>query len=602
MKKEFLSLVGLLSLLSFLAVFTHQVDADVDYDIDNMKVTAQVNRDGSLTIHRRIYYSFESDAHGVFYTQNLDRKQSLSNIKVRINGKNVVPANNGHQNTYQLTKDGHSYRFKVFHRIDEDQKARVEYSYKILNAITNYKDTAELNFKIIGNGWDTDIDHAQATVLFPGKVKGLQAWAHGPLNGQTQVLPNQGKIVMTVDHLPGDTGVEVHSIFPTTVTSANMNFVNQNKKKAIEKQEADLANEANQRRQRGNFLNIGLLIITVASSVSVIISSFLGKRIGSQPRKWKELAHNYEIPDVSPVTAQILDEAAEPDTKGFTAYLMQLAGKHQIKIEDYRTGIRKKTAYRITMVDNSILEDDLLSFLFKKVGDGKSFTTKDLRQYTSRKLGRKYEKWRDRQYELVEDACFFDTKLEDQRSKRRTFLISGIIISIVAWVIALFRFEDLSSVLAACILGGIVLIILEFAAFFIGNRKMSIYTQKGASETDKVRGFKKMLDDIGNFKMKDVGDLILWEDIMPYAVAFGLSKKVLKELKVEFSDAELAGSAFVLYGPFYSSGSDGFARSFDNSFSTGVSVGSSSSVSGGSGGFSGGSSGGFGGGSGGGAF
>lgn len=109
-----------------------------------------------------------------------------------------------------------------------------------------------------------------------------------------------------------------------------------------------------------------------------------------------------------------------------------------------------------------------------------------------------------------------------------------------------------------------------------------------------------MLDDIGQFKMKDVGDLILWEDIMPYAVAFGLSKKVLKQLKIEFAD-ELDAAPVLFYSGFYSSSSDSFEHSFERSFSSAVSTGSSS-VSGSSGGFSGGSSGGFGGGSGGGAF
>lgn len=110
-----------------------------------------------------------------------------------------------------------------------------------------------------------------------------------------------------------------------------------------------------------------------------------------------------------------------------------------------------------------------------------------------------------------------------------------------------------------------------------------------------------MLDDIGRFKMKDIGDLILWEDIMPYAVAFGLSKKVLKQLRLEFSEDELNATGFIVGSSFYSTGSDGFERNFTSSFSEGVSYGSSSS-SGGSGGFSGGSSGGVGGGSGGGAF
>lgn len=600
MKKKVLSLLAFLGVLSFFAVFTQTARADVNYDITDMNVTAKVNRDGSLTMHRKIDYDFDSDAHGVFYQQNLAKKQNLTGVKVKVDGQNVVPSNSGKNNTYQLTRNGKSYRFKVFHRIDEDDNVKVEYSYKILNAITNYKDTAELNFKIIGNGWDTDIDQAKATVIFPGKVKDLKAWAHGPLNGQTQVLPNQGKIIMTVDNLPGDTGVEVHSIFPTSVTSANMNFINQNKKAAIEKQEANLATEANRRRQRNNYINWGLLAVAVISSIGVIIVGFFSKKVGYWPRKWRDLAHNYEIPAVSPVAAQILDEADKPDTKAFTAYLMQLAGKHKIKIEDYQSGMRKKTNYRITLVDVSLLQDDLLNFLVKKVGDGESFTTKDLRKYTSRKLGKKYEKWRDRQFELVEDAGYIDAEVEERKDNRRTFMVVGIVVSIVLWGIAIFRFADVVSV-GSIILIGAILLILEFVAFFVGNKRMSIYSEKGALEADQVRGFEKMLDDIGNFKMRDVGDLILWEDIMPYAVAFGLSKKVLKELEIEFSDAELASTPFIAYGPFYSTGSDSFERSFEHSFSSGASAGASS-VSGGSGGFSGGSSGGFGGGSGGGAF
>lgn len=435
MKKKVLSLLAFLGVLSLFAVFTQTARADVNYDITDMNVTAKVNRDGSLTMHRKIDYDFDSDAHGVFYQQNLAKKQNLTGVKVKVDGQNVVPSNSGKNNTYQLTRNGKSYRFKVFHRIDEDDNVKVEYSYKILNAITNYKDTAELNFKIIGNGWDTDIDQAKATVIFPGKVKDLKAWAHGPLNGQTQVLPNQGKIIMTVDNLPGDTGVEVHSIFPTSVTSANMNFINQNKKAAIEKQEANLATEANRRRQRNNYINWGLLAVAVISSISVIIVGFFSKKVGYWPRKWRDLAHNYEIPAVSPVAAQILDEADKPDTKAFTAYLMQLAGKHKIKIEDYQSGMRKKTNYRITLVDASLLQDDLLNFLFKKVGDGESFTTKDLRKYTSRKLGKGYEKWRDRQFELVEDAGYIDAEVEERKDNRRTFMVVGIVVSIVLWAL-----------------------------------------------------------------------------------------------------------------------------------------------------------------------
>ncbi len=254
MKRKYLSLI-ILSLFSFLAIFTHQVNADVDYSISNINVVAKVNRDGSLSMHRKIYYDFDSDAHGLLYRQNLNKNQKLSNVQVKVNDKKVALKNSQQNNTYQLTHKGASYRFKVFHNINEDDNVKIEYSYKILNAITNYKDTAELNFKIIGNGWDTDTDNAKVTVLFPGKVPDLKAWAHGPLNGQTEVLPKQGKIIMKASDVPGDVGIEVHSIFDPAVTSKNTNIVNKNKKKAIEKQEAQLAIEANKKRQRRVYLN-----------------------------------------------------------------------------------------------------------------------------------------------------------------------------------------------------------------------------------------------------------------------------------------------------------------------------------------------------------
>lgn len=106
-----------------------------------------------------------------------------------------------------------------------------------------------------------------------------------------------------------------------------------------------------------------------------------------------------------------------------------------------------------------------------------------------------------------------------------------------------------------------------------------------------------MLADIGNFKAKNIGELIFWEDVMPYAVTFGLSKLVIKQLNIEFTKEKLA-SAFP-YNDGYSDTfdfNDVFSSSFDESLihsSSDSDIGSSSTF---------GDSGGFGDGSGGGAF
>ena len=115
-----------------------------------------------------------------------------------------------------------------------------------------------------------------------------------------------------------------------------------------------------------------------------------------------------------------------------------------------------------------------------------------------------------------------------------------------------------------------------------------------------------LIADIGNFKAKNIGELIFWEDVMPYAVTFGLSKLVIKQLNIEFTKEELA-SAFP-YNDGYSDTfdfNDVFSSSFDESLiqnSSASDIGSGSSSFGDSGGFSSGDSGGFGYGSGGGAF
>lgn len=117
----------------------------------------------------------------------------------------------------------------------------------------------------------------------------------------------------------------------------------------------------------------------------------------------------------------------------------------------------------------------------------------------------------------------------------------------------------------------------------------------------ELRGFYRMMDDIGRFNLKEVGDIVLWEGLLPYAVALGLSKKVSKALIDNFTSEELQNSNFIYYYPFiYHNGIANFSNDFNSSFTRGM--GNYSSSSGGSGGFSGGSSGGFGGGSGGGAF
>ncbi|MDE7056203.1 MAG: DUF2207 domain-containing protein [Lactobacillus sp.] len=600
-KRSLISIVSMLSLLLGMLMLVHNTTfADVDYDITNVNVHAHVNKNGSLTITRSIDYDFDSDAHGVYYRQNLAKNQKLINQKVSVstnNGKTIpIKAGNGQNNTYQLTHNNDGYRFKVFHNISEDDEVKVTYTYTITNAVINWRDTAELNFKIIGNGWDTDLDHAKVSIIFNQgkKVSDLKAWAHGDLGGHIEVNRSKGQVILIDDNVSGDVGIELHAIFPTSITPLNKNIRNEKHKQAVISQEMKLAKEANEKRKQQQLFKTILayasLIIAVLSSGLFLFKLTLTKPFGIKPRKTSELPHNYEIPDVDPVTAQILDDGDYPDERAFTAYLTQLAGKHRLKIEK----AKGHKNYHITLLDPTVKQESpFLKEIFDQAGNGESFTTKKLKKTD---LEDEFDDWQKDQYHKVQDEDLISRKYEDEIEKTSTQMKVSTFFIIVTFIISLFFASQMPIIpIIIAILGG-----LNFIFYFIYKRHTSIYTQEGASEVEKVRGFKKMLDDIGNFKMKDVGELIFWEDVMPYAVAFGLSKQVLKELKAEFGEKALqayftANTYYWYYGDL-----NHFEKSFSSSLSK--SVGDSSSYSGSSGGFSGGSSGGFGGGSGGGAF
>ena len=93
-----------------------------DYDLTKMDVTAIVNSDGSLSMIRRSSMTLTIQLTGLI-TQNLASGQSHGRRRVRTwPAKDGRPALNNQAdsgNVYHFNKDGNSYKFKVYHHVDE---------------------------------------------------------------------------------------------------------------------------------------------------------------------------------------------------------------------------------------------------------------------------------------------------------------------------------------------------------------------------------------------------------------------------------------------------------------------------------------------------
>ena len=239
-------------------------------------------------------------------------------------------------------------------------------------------------------------------------------------------------------------------------------------------------------------------------------------------------------------------------------------------------------------------ENEVMTTLFTEVGDGETVTTQQLKKYQGKELDKSFFQWTIDEYHRVFNEGLLSEELTHYRNTMQVIITVALVISFGTAVVSFMRIPKYGLLI---FLAEAILLLLGLYGLIRSNFLASRYTKKGAEETNQVRGFEKMLNDVGHFEMRGVGDLILWQEIMPYAVAFGLAKKVLDELKIEFGSDELECSDSGYYEPFFVGGSNDFSESFSSSFAGNVSYGSGSS-----GGFSGGSSGGFGGGSGGGAF
>ena len=254
----------------------------------------------------------------------------------------------------------------------------------------------------------------------------------------------------------------------------------------------------------------------------------------------------------------------------------------------------KKNEVKITLAPNTNKEalpkdEKTVYEMLEKVSATKEFTMKEFEKYCkkhSSSILAKYNKIEPTaKAELVSQKSY-DT---DLWKKSQTFSEKG---SGFIFLIMLSFIFMIASVIPS--------IICAFYCFKLSSRYNTL-TQKGADEKEAWKGLKNFMEDFSMLDKKEVPELVLWEKYLVYATAFGISDKVLKQLKVvypQITDEQFMNSYGYSYLYLMSNRnfSNNFVRSINSSVTNAYNASNYSSGSGGGGGFSGG--GGFGGGGG----
>lgn len=606
--KKIVAIISM-SILFFLTFSFPEVAAQ-SYEIENYDVLVTIQEDGSAVFTERITYEFDGEFNGVLF--NLDYSPHPTPIAVSVaveeEGKPEVmfqQDSSQQPGTYEMTDTGEFLNFTVYNPV-ADTRRTVIYSYRIPEMVTNFNDIAQFNRKVIGSGWDDTLSDVDIQIELPAAVEAgeLRAWGHGDASGNVTIEDNR-VVHLTVPRNPENTFVEANVIFPTYVTWNNPNVQDEDRLNQIVGAEEAL--EQAEEERYGQLLMGGIILCLVGPFLALAVFLWLRKKNhDTNPVPYVEPEYIYEIPEeMSPAIMNKAIFNRQPDSAAVSATLLDLVRRGYLHMKEIPMG--EGFDYEISKMkepDAGVLqhEKQLMNWFLKAGGNGKvvRFSEIEAIEYDTKRGERFYNARMSWEKEVRDAAKQYE---DTYRAPHATAATGWTIVTLIATLI----FFVLITIGVFVYDLPIWLFILGFIGLAMGNclifyrAKYPPLTPEGDQARKEWRAFKRMLEDVGEFTMEDIGSINMWDTYLVYATAMGIADHVLEQMAIQYPEDDIYETSYFYpyyyHNPYYISGiHDPISRGMVSS------APQSSSSSGSGGGFSGGSSGGSGGGSGGGAF
>lgn len=604
---------------------------EVDYDITEANITANISADGSVSFQD--IYTFDVDfMNGSYYYIDYSG-YDLSGYEVGIldeeTGRIDYLTENLNQTpgTYTSTDRDERLRLQVFYPA-ENEEVHFVFEFTLEGLITNYNDTAELNRRIVGSNWDESFD-VTARINLPAMVENpddFRVWAHGHYEGEVypRTEDNQSFIEVTVPNNPANQFVEVHAIFPTYLTPNNSNITPVNMKDdiiAAEEAQTERDREAyeSRRNQLLIFVIVGILVFPLALAYAAYYYFSRRRKLNPNPAQIPE--HVYGLPsDITPAIMATSVLRKSPTADDFSATIVDLARKGYIQIEEVtreKRGIFSRKGSSTVLVTPLIDHDDLTElqkherYVYEYLlPNNEAITLAEIEEQIKGNKNfrkQKYSKW-------TQFVNYTEVKGEQLRNEAREKTVS-LVLSLLAQslcfiipivLVIMIVNSPLEQYLLYIIGFGILMFILSFVLLVL-NIARPIRTYEEDKAKKEWQGFANMLDNIGNFNMREIASLPLWEEYLSYAISLDVADKVIEAMNKQYGMEELQDMHMPMAfyrNPYWINSviRPTIAQSIQTSTPASSGNHSGSNTGGFGGGFSGGSSGGSGGGGGGGGF
>ena len=585
MKKNILRifLFFLISIVSFAASFR----------IEKLDIEANLQKDGSMVVSEAVTYDID-EINGVYFDIDAKGFGELEYIQVfeddSTGGFKEVDSSN-----YEVSVSDELYRIKLYSK-NHNNRRTFKFVYKLPEAITVYDDVAQFNRKMVGKEWQQGIKYITAKVIIPVSASydnsNILVFGHGPLTGE---VDKEGNTVVYKlnNYYPGDF-LEAHILMEPEIFSEynKSKIVHKDMKQKLLDMEAKFADEANAERDKAirqqEMINKVFekpgLIFGVLSSIWGALMYYIHV-IFKRKNKVKNSVGKYlrELPDnSSPALVGGFMTNSINDNE-ILATIVDLVRRKILTLENSD----KNSIIMLTgSTENlSAQEKAIVDIYINDFGDGKSLDLKSFGffQKVPMSVARKFEKWR----------AMVQSEMDRKNLTYQGLGCLGVIF---------FAFFPMIFTFAGLVIGMItgnkmfLLIVVMGIILFVSGAKARYPRKELAEAKDKWQAFKNFLSDYSQLEEAKITSVHLWEQYFVYAVALGVSEKVVKAYKKALDMGvinDVQGVNSLAYSPIFN---PMFSRSFSNlngmvsrtnsGASSAIASSRRSSSSGGGGGFS----------------
>jgi hypothetical protein len=513
----------LISIVSFAA----------NYRIEKLDIEANLQKDGSMVVSEAVTYDID-EINGVYFDIDAKGFGELEDLQVFEDDPNTSSFKEVDISNYEVSVSDELYRIKLYSK-NQNNIRTFKFVYKLPEAITVYDDVAQFNRKMVGQEWQQGIKYITAKVIVPVPTdydnSNILVFGHGPLTGEVDREENT-VVYKLDDYYPGDF-LEAHILMEPEIFSEynKSKIVHKDMKQELLDMEAKLADEANAERDKARrqpnkfrklFENQGLMLGVLGSIWGVLMFYIYG--IYRRRNRVKNSVGKYlrELPDDS---SPALVGSFMTDSISGNEILATIVDLVRRKILTLETSEEKSI---ITLVGNteklSAQERVIVDIYINDFGDGKSLDLKSFGffQKVPMSTARKFEKWKTIiQSEMNrKDLVFEGFKGMGENLFYKS--LCGIILGIKFFGNILEKAMESKMFLIIIIMGVILFISLTKAR----------YPRKELAEAkDKWQAFKNFLSDYSQLDEAKITSVHLWEQYFVYAVALGVSEKVVKAYK-----------------------------------------------------------------------